>query len=134
MNLTTSLRLTVCLAFGLALATALAHAGTVTYTCDPSVAASTCNYLNTTIAGYYSATFANANANIYITYGTTGLGQSSGFQNFLTYTQYVTALAGNTSQSPVQVAALAALMMPRRMAWATLRSRPPSRRLWDSRG
>jgi hypothetical protein len=109
MNLTKSLRLAVCLAFSLALGTTLAKAGMVSYTCDPTVAVSTCNYLNTTIAGYYSSTFANANASIYIAYGTTGLGQSSGFQNFLTYSQYVTALTGNTSQSPVQVAALAAL-------------------------
>ncbi len=42
----------------------MADAGTITYTCDPSVAASTCAYLNTTVAGHYSSTFTNANANV----------------------------------------------------------------------
>jgi hypothetical protein len=105
MNLTKTLALAVCLAFG----TAMANAGTITYTCDPSVAASTCNYLNTTVAGNYSSTFTNASANIYITYGTTGLAETLAYQNFVTYDQYVAALASNPSQSPVQVSALSAL-------------------------
>lgn len=105
MNLTKALTLAVCLAFG----TALVNAGTITYTCDPSVPASTCNYLNTTVAGHYSSTFTNASANIYITYGTTGLAQSQGAFNFVTYDQYVAALTSNPSQSPVQVSALSAL-------------------------
>jgi hypothetical protein len=105
MNLTKALSLAVCLAFG----TAVANAGTVTYTCDPSVAVATCNYLNTTVAGNYSSTFTNANANIYITYGTTGLAQSEQYFNFVTYDQYVAALTANTSQSPVQVSGLSAL-------------------------
>ena len=83
--------------------------GTITYTCDPSVAAATCTYLNTTIAGDYSSTFTNANANIYITYGTTGLGSSEQYFNFVTYSQYVTALTSNANQSAIQVAALSAL-------------------------
>ena len=65
----------VCLVFILAIGVARAIAQ-VNFICDPSVAASTCNYLNTTISGHYSFTFSNANANIYITYGTTGLGAS----------------------------------------------------------
>ena len=85
------------------------NSGTITYTCDPSVAAATCNYLNTTIAGDYSSTFTNANANIYITYGTTGLGQSQGYFNLVTYSQYLAALTANTTQTAVQVAALSAL-------------------------
>jgi hypothetical protein len=35
------------------------------------VATATCNYLNTTVAGYYNDTFTNANANIYVQYGVT---------------------------------------------------------------
>ncbi len=105
MNLTKALALAVCLAFG----TALVNAGTITYTCDPSVAATTCNYLNTTVAGHYSSTFTNANAHIYITYGTTGLAETLSYLNFVTYDQYVAGLTSNPSQSPVQVSALSAL-------------------------
>jgi len=83
--------------------------GTITYICDPSVAAATCNYLNTVVASDYSSTFTNANASIYITYGTTGLGESEQYFNLFPYSQYVAALTSNTSQSAIQVAALSAL-------------------------
>ena len=85
------------------------NSGVISYTCDPNVAAATCNYLNTIVAGDYSSTFTNANANIYITYGTTGLGQSQGYFNLVTYSQYLAALTANTNQNAVQVAALSAL-------------------------
>jgi hypothetical protein len=81
----------------------------IVYTCDPTVAAATCNYLNTTVAGHYNDTFTNANANIYITYGTTGLGQSQGYLNYATYSQYVAALSSIPNKSAIQVSALAAL-------------------------
>jgi hypothetical protein len=81
----------------------------IQYTCDPSVTAATCDYLNTTVAGYYNSTFTNANASIYITFGSTGLGQSSGYDNYVTYDQYVSALNSNTNKSGVQTAALSAL-------------------------
>ncbi|MGA8538910.1 MAG: choice-of-anchor D domain-containing protein [Terriglobales bacterium] len=109
MNLTKALRLTAGLAFGMVFVTAPASAGTITYTCDPSVAAATCSYLNTTVAGNYSSTFTNANANIYITYGTTGLAQSQGDFEFVTYDQYVAALTSISSPSLVQASALSAL-------------------------
>ena len=109
MNLTKALKLSVGLAFGMMFGVGLANAGTITYTCDPSIAVATCTYLNTTVAGNYSSTFTNATANIYITYGTTGLAQSEQYLNFFTYDQYVAALTSNPDQSPVQVAALAAL-------------------------
>src|SRR5579863_9037493 len=50
----------------------------ITYTCDASInaIAGVCDTLNTTIAGLYATAFTNANANIYITFGTTGLGGS----------------------------------------------------------
>jgi len=81
----------------------------VVYTCDPNVATATCNYLNTTVAGWYNDTFTNANAKIYILYGVTGLGQSQGYENFITYSQYLSAVTANTNESAIQVSALAAL-------------------------
>ena len=87
----------------------MANAGTISYTCDPSVSAATCNYLNTTVAGLYSSTFTNANANIYITYGTTGLAETQTAFNVVSYSQYVNALNANANQSAVQTAALASL-------------------------
>ncbi len=109
MNLIKTLRLAVCLAVAMAFGITLANAGTISYTCDPSVAVATCNYLNTTVAGNYSSTFTNASADIYITYGTTGLAESEQYLNFFTYDQYLAALTSNPSQSPVQVSALSAL-------------------------
>ena len=103
-----NLRKHLCLAFGLAFASALAQAQ-ITYTCDPSVAASTCTYLNNTIAGYYKTTFSNANAGIYITLGSTGLGQTTQTTPKINYTDYVAALTANTNKSTVQTAALSAL-------------------------
>jgi hypothetical protein len=84
--------------------------GSLVYTCDPSVAAATCTYLNTTIAGQYNSTFTNANADIYIQYGTTGLGESTtGFFNLVTYSAYVAALNANTHKDALQISALSAL-------------------------
>jgi len=96
------------LAFGLALGAGMANAG-ISYTCDPSVAAATCNYLNTTVAGLYSSTFTNANASIYITYGTTDLASTQAAFNVVTYNAYVAALTANTNKSAVQTSALTAL-------------------------
>ena len=81
----------------------------VVYTCDSSVPTATCNYLNTTVAGYYNSVFTNANANIYIEFGDTGLGESDGFYNFVHYTPYVTALTNNTVKSSIQSSALSAI-------------------------
>lgn len=82
----------------------------IVFTCDSNVATATCNYLNTTVAGWYNDTFTNANASIYIMYGSTGLAQSTtGFYNFVTYDQYVAALTSNSSPSAVQTSALSAL-------------------------
>jgi hypothetical protein len=90
-------RLAVCLGF----VACLARADSVlTYTCDPSVAADTCNYLNTTVAGFYTSTFTNVNANIYIEYGNTGLGEStSGYLNFTSYSTYLAALTATADAS-----------------------------------
>jgi hypothetical protein len=79
------------------------------YTCASNIATSTCNYLNTTVAGYYNSTFTNANANIYIQYGNVGLGQSSQYDNYVPYSQYVSALTNNTNQSANQTTAISSL-------------------------
>jgi hypothetical protein len=103
-----ALRLAIWVAFG----AALASADTVTFTCDPSVATATCNYLNTTVAANYTSTFSNVNADFYITYGTTGLASSTtGTDNQVTYTQYAAALAAAAAASgnTVQIDAVAAL-------------------------
>jgi hypothetical protein len=81
----------------------------VVYTCASNVAASTCTYLNTVVAGYYNDVFTNANANIYVQYGATGLGSSVGYINLVPYAPYVTALTNITSKSSVQTAALPAI-------------------------
>ena len=81
----------------------------IVYTCDANVPASTCNYLNTTVAGYYNNIFTNANANIYIKFGTTGLGGSDGFINLVHYTPYVTDLTNKAVKSSIQASALSAI-------------------------
>jgi hypothetical protein len=81
----------------------------IVYTCDSNVPASTCTYLNTTVAGYYNSVFTNANANIYIEFGDTGLGESDGYINLVHYTPYVTALTNNTGKSTIQTSALSAI-------------------------
>jgi hypothetical protein len=103
-----ALQLAICVAFG----AALASADNISFTCDPSVSAATCNYLNTKVAGEYTSTFSNLNANIYITYGTTALASSTtGADNQVTYSQYATALAAAAAASgnTVQIDAVAAL-------------------------
>jgi len=84
----------------------------IVFTCDPSIdakVAGTCAYLNTTVAGWYNSTFTNANAKIYITYGDTGLGESIGYGNQVTYDQYLAAVTANTNKSAVQTTALSSL-------------------------
>ena len=104
-----TLRRTLLLAAGMTLGGVLASAGTITYTCDASVSAATCTYLNTTVAGMYSSTFTNANADIYITYGTTGLAETQSAFNVVSYGAYVAALGANSGMDALQASALAAL-------------------------
>jgi len=104
-----TMRQIILMATLMVLGAGLASAGTITYTCAPSVVAATCNYLNTTIAGQYSSTFTNASADIYIQYGTTGLAETSAFNNDVSYTAYVAALLANPNKDSLQVAALASL-------------------------
>ncbi len=86
----------------------------ITYTCDPSIDArqsGLCNTLNTTIASLYSKTFTDANAQIFITFGNTGLGSSSQYLNYITWDQYLNALTtrANASNNAIQKAAVTAL-------------------------
>jgi hypothetical protein len=81
----------------------------VVFTCNPNVAAATCSYLNSTVAANLNGTFTNANANIYVQYGATGLGSSTQYLNFVTYDQYVAALNANPNKSAIQKSALSAL-------------------------
>jgi hypothetical protein len=107
MNLKNALRSAAVL---LALSSAMpAFAGTLSYTCAPSVAAATCTYLNTTVASDYDSTFTDANADIYIEYGSTGLAASESSLNDVTYSSYVGALTANADQDALQASALSAL-------------------------
>jgi hypothetical protein len=89
--------------------TSVATGTGVVYTCASNVATSTCNYLNTVVAGYYNSVFTNANANIYVQYGATGLGSSVGYINLVNYTPYVTALTNITNKSSIQTSALSSI-------------------------
>jgi hypothetical protein len=71
----------------------MANAGIISYTCDSGLTSDgTCAVLNSTIAGIYDSTFTNANASIYIEYGTTGLASSLQYYTNVTYSDYATAL------------------------------------------
>jgi|SRR5580658_6351814 hypothetical protein len=98
------------LAAGVLFGAAVAGAGTLSFTCDPSVTASECNTLNTTIAGLYDSSFTNVNANIYIKFGTTSLGQSTtGFDNQVSYSTYRDALIAEDGSGAVRADAIASL-------------------------
>ena len=99
---------TLAIAATIVLGSNVAHAG-INYTCDPSVTAATCNYLNTIIAAQYNSTFTDANANIYIQYGTTGLASTSAYRNAVPYSDYVAALEANANKSAAQTSGLTAL-------------------------
>ena len=73
----------------------------IVYTCDPTVnaVAGVCNYLNTTLKGLYAGRFINANANIYIAFGATGLGQSETSLSGLSYSSFRTALIATQSSA-----------------------------------
>jgi hypothetical protein len=88
-----------------------AFAGLV-YTCDPSIGALTCAALNGSspgvynVAGVYDGIFSSSlSANIYITYGATGVGSSSANFTPVPYTDYYNALAARTDD-PVALASL----------------------------
>jgi hypothetical protein len=73
----------------------------LTYTCDSSITAisGVCSYLNSTIAALYTSRFTNVNANIYITFGSTGLGQNQSAINEFSYSAFRTALQNGLSDA-----------------------------------
>jgi hypothetical protein len=85
-----------------------AGAAGISYTCAANLETTTCNYLNTTIAGLYAGVFQNANASIYIQYGSTGLGSSVQFYNSTTYNNYLSALTTHEGD-PTDAGAVATL-------------------------
>lgn len=98
-----------------ALCATLPAFGGITYTCDSSIDATqagTCAYLNGTVAGLYNSTFTNANANIFIQMGITGLGSSTvGYYNDTSYGTYLSDLTANSlaSGNAIQGSAVTAL-------------------------
>ena len=91
------------LAVGMAICAALAHAGSINYTCDPTVAtydgSGVCAYLQSTVAALYSSTFTNANASIYITTTSVGLGGSFNYTEEVPYSTYRTALFAESTDT-----------------------------------
>jgi len=87
-----------------------AEAG-INYFCDPSIDSPTCDFLNTTIAGLYNSTFSNADASIYITYGTIDIAETFKSTGVVSYSTYINALTGQTGTGAgaVRIAALSSL-------------------------
>ena len=83
----------------------------ITFTCDPTsfaahAPAGTCAALNGyAVSNVYSGIFSNANASIYISFGNTGLGQSSANFTPVSYSNYYSALASHTDD-PTALASL----------------------------
>jgi hypothetical protein len=95
----------VLVAAALAVGTVSANAS-ILYSCDPSIGSGTCAALNgSAVSNVYSSVFSNANADIYITYGNSGVGSSSFNVTQVPYSQYYTALAASTD-SPTSLASL----------------------------
>jgi hypothetical protein len=86
-----------------------ALASGINYDCAANLETTTCSYLHNTIAGLYAGVFAGASANIYIQYGSTGLGQSQQYYNSTSYNNYVSAL---TTQEKDQTDASAVASLP----------------------
>jgi hypothetical protein len=83
-----------------AFAAAPAFADGIQYTCDPGITASVCATIQTTIAGQYANVFTNANAVIYVQYGSIGgVASNTQFYNTVTYTNYYNALQGNETDA-----------------------------------
>lgn len=91
-----SFKRSLLLAAGVVFATSAARAGIITYTCDSAlISDGTCGVLNSTIASIYSSTFTDANANIYIEFGSADLSSTIQYYTNVTYTAYVNALTAN---------------------------------------
>lgn len=77
------------------------------YTCDASIGSATCADLNgSSVSGVYSSIFSSSlTADIYITYGNVGLGQSNTPITSVSYSTYYNALAASTDD-PTALASL----------------------------
>ncbi len=77
------------------------------YTCDPTIGTTTCAAINgSSVSGIYSSIFTSSmSADIYITYGNTGVGQSSTPLTAISYSTYYNALAAHTDD-PTALASL----------------------------
>jgi hypothetical protein len=95
----------------LVLASALSALANIAFTCDTTsfaadAPAGTCAALNgSAVSNVYSGIFSNANASIYISFGSTGLGQSSANFTPVSYSNYYSALASHTDD-PTALASL----------------------------
>ncbi len=94
------------------LLTSLASAGTISYTCDPTVSSldgsGVCAYLDTTVANFYGSTFTNANASLYITTSTSGLGSSNQEIETIPYSTYFSYLAAESTDGTASLYSLSA--------------------------
>jgi uncharacterized protein (TIGR03437 family) len=80
-------------------AVTVAGGGGVQFTCDATLSASLCGSVQTVVGGLYARTFTNANANIYITLGNTGLAQSLTSLFAVTYNSFRNALIASATSS-----------------------------------
>jgi hypothetical protein len=91
----------------LIVAVSLPALANIQYTCDSSIGASICASLNgSSVSGVYSSIFSSSMAaNIYITFGNTGVGSSDANFTPVSYSTYYNALAAQTDD-PVALASL----------------------------
>ena len=95
------------LSFPVLLAFAIPATAAITLTCDPNVdtaRADLCASMNATAASLYNKTFTNANANIYVKFGKTGLGASTTITVQIPFSTFVAALTA--SKNGAQATAL----------------------------
>ena len=89
----------------LVLAASLPAFANIMFTCDSAsfaadAPAGTCAASNgSAVSNVYSSIFSNANAGIYISFGNTGLGQSSAYFTPVSYSNYYNALASHTDDA-----------------------------------
>lgn len=93
--------------FAFLIISSLPALASIQYTCDPSIGASICASLNgSSVSGVYSGIFSSSmTANIYITFGNTGLGASNAAFTAVDYATYYSALAAH-SDDPTALASL----------------------------
>lgn len=92
-----------------------ASASGINYTCSANVPTAVCNYLNgANISGLYAGALSSPNpqtylAQVYIQFGSTGLGESQQYYNSISYNNYRSALISDSSGDATDTSALASL-------------------------